>query len=79
MKPEDEMREIVSGMYGIGPIAIGKIKHKVEIELLRQAKEGGKGVFDYNVALDIARKQLSKKSGVPDFTVTMTYPETRVP
>jgi methylene-tetrahydromethanopterin dehydrogenase len=79
MKPEDEMREIVSGMYGIGPIAIGKIKHKVEVELLRQAKEGGKGVFDYNVALDIARKQLSKKSGVPDFTVTMTYPETRVP
>jgi len=79
LKPEDEMRELVSGMYGIGPIAIGKIKHKVEIELLRQAKEGGKGVFDYNVALDIARKQLSKKSGVPDFTVTMTYPETRVP
>lgn len=79
LKPEDEMREIVSGMYGIGPISIGKIKHKVEIELLRQAKEGGKGVFDYNVALDIARKQLSKKSAVPDFTVTLTYPETRVP
>jgi hypothetical protein len=66
-------------MYGIGPIAIGKLKHKIEIEILRQAKEGGKGVFDYNFAIDSARKLLSKKSGVPDFTVTLTYPEKRVP
>jgi methylene-tetrahydromethanopterin dehydrogenase len=79
LKPEDEMRELVSGMYGIGPIAVGKLKHKIEIEILKQAKEGGKGVFDYNFALDSARKLLSKKTGVPDFTVTLTYPETKVP
>jgi methylene-tetrahydromethanopterin dehydrogenase len=79
LKPEDEMRELVSGMYGIGPIAIGKLKHKIEIEILRQAKEGGKGVFDYNYSLDTARRLLQKKIGVPDFTVTLTYPETKVP
>jgi methylene-tetrahydromethanopterin dehydrogenase len=79
LKPEDDMRELVNGMYGIGPIAIGKLKHKIEIEILKQAKEGGKGVFDYNFAMDLARKLLSKKTSVPDFTVTMTYPETRVP
>jgi methylene-tetrahydromethanopterin dehydrogenase len=79
MKPDDEMRELVSGMYGIGPIAIGKLKHKIEIEILKQAKETGKGIFDYNFAIDSARKLLSKKAGVPDFTVTLTYPETRVP
>jgi len=78
LKPEDEMRELAGGMYGIGPIAIGKLKHKVEIEVLKQAKESGKGVFDYNYAMDAARKLLQKKLSVPDFTVTLTYPESKI-
>jgi methylene-tetrahydromethanopterin dehydrogenase len=77
LAPDDEMRELASGIYGIGPIAVGKLKHKVEIEVLRHAKESGKGVFDYNYALDTARKSMQKKSLVPDFTVTLTYPESR--
>nr|MDO8100541.1 methylene-tetrahydromethanopterin dehydrogenase N-terminal domain-containing protein [Candidatus Njordarchaeota archaeon] len=78
LKPEDEMRELAGGMFGIGPIAIGKLKHKIEIEVLKQAKEIGKGVFDYNQALDIARRLLQKKTSVPDFTVTLTYPESKI-
>ncbi|WXG46572.1 MAG: methylene-tetrahydromethanopterin dehydrogenase N-terminal domain-containing protein [Candidatus Atabeyarchaeum deiterrae] len=78
LKPEDEMREIVGGMYGVGPITIGKLKHKIEVEILKGAKESGKGVFDYNFALDTARRLLQKKSTIPDFTVTLTYPESKI-
>ena len=77
IKPEDDMREIAPGIFGIGPLTIGKLKHKLEMEILTEARRGGEGIYDYNVALQLARKLLQKKPAVKDLAFTLTYPSRR--
>jgi len=77
MKSDDDMREIAPGIFGIGPLAIGKLKHKLEIEILREARKSGKGVYDYNSALQLARKLLQKRVALKDLAFTLTYPPRR--
>jgi len=77
MKLEDDMREIAPGIFGIGPLTIGKLKHKLEMEILREARKNGKGIYDYNSALQLARKLLQKKIGKTDLAFTLTYPSQR--
>ena len=74
IKPEDDMREIAPGIFGIGPLAVGKLKHKLEMEILNEARRNGEGVYDYNSALQLARKQLQKKIALTDLAFTLTYP-----
>ena len=73
IKLEDDMREIAPGIFGIGPLTIGKLKHKLEIEILREARKNGKGIYDYNSALQLARK-LMQKTAKADLAFTLTYP-----
>ena len=74
IKPNDEMREIALGIFGIGPLTVGKLKHQLEMEILKEAKRNGEGVYDYNSALQLARKLLQKKTALTDLAFTLTYP-----
>jgi methylene-tetrahydromethanopterin dehydrogenase len=61
LKPEAEGEEILSSILGVGALAIGKLKIKVETELIRTAAEESKGIFDYKTAYEIAKKVTVEK------------------
>jgi methylene-tetrahydromethanopterin dehydrogenase len=56
-----EGKEILPRIFGIGALAIGKLKNAVEVELIRRAMEEPKGIFDYKAAYDIAKKRALEK------------------
>ncbi|KXB02684.1 hypothetical protein AKJ45_02505 [candidate division MSBL1 archaeon SCGC-AAA261F19] len=58
LDPNDDMKEFMENTYGIGALAAGNLKSKVELELLTQAKEADKGVFDHRNAFEIAKDKL---------------------
>jgi len=60
IKPEDDMREIYPGVFGIGPITIGQLKCRLEMEILREAKETGEKIYDYKLCLEMARNLLRR-------------------
>ena len=64
-------KEIDPKVFGIGALAIGKLKSKVESELIKTAAQEPKGIFDYKMAYEIAKKTViskleSKKSTKPE-------------
>ncbi len=69
---KDDMREMMPGIFTIGALTVGNLKHKVEQEILREARSNGKEVYNYNIALPIARKLL-QKSLFPKPTLTLSY------
>jgi methylene-tetrahydromethanopterin dehydrogenase len=73
IKPNDDMREIMPGIYCIGALAIGRLKHEVEIEMLKEVRKIGKGTYNYNFALELARKLLQKIISPAAFEVTLNY------
>jgi methylene-tetrahydromethanopterin dehydrogenase len=59
LKPDDDMKEIASGIRGIGAIAIGTLKYGVEMEMLETIKDSKEFiVLDDASAMEIARKRL---------------------
>ena len=70
----DDMREIALGIFGIGALTVGELKHKVETEILREARDNGKEVYNYNRALQLARKLLRKEIVPAELTMTLRYP-----
>jgi methylene-tetrahydromethanopterin dehydrogenase len=74
MELNDDMREIALGIFGIGALAVGELKHKVETEILREARDNGKEVYNYNRALQLARKLLRKEIVPTELTMTLRYP-----
>jgi methylene-tetrahydromethanopterin dehydrogenase len=56
-----EGKEIRPGVYGIGALAIGRLKIKIETELIKRATEEPKGLFDYGVAYEIGKNSVLKK------------------
>jgi methylene-tetrahydromethanopterin dehydrogenase len=74
IKLEDDMREIVPGIYGVGALTIGRLKHKVEKEMLKEVRSNGKGTYNYNFALELARKLLKKKIRPTTLALTLSYP-----
>lgn len=60
LRPKDDLKEIASGIYGIGALVVGNLKYRLEREILTDAQREGKGVFDYNYALDRAKKLLEE-------------------
>ncbi len=58
LDPNDDMEIIQENLYGIGALAIGNLKKEIELTLLEQAKEAGKGVFDYQNAYELAREKV---------------------
>lgn len=61
LKQTDENVEMLSGVWGIGALAIGTFKNKVEAQLFKRAVESPKGVFDYKVAYEIAKSIVLSK------------------
>jgi len=55
LKPTDDGVEFLPGTWGIGALAIGPFKSKVEAELFKKAVEASKGILDYKVAYEIAK------------------------
>jgi hypothetical protein len=53
--------KILPRVFGIGALAVGKLKNKVETELIRQAADEPKGTFDYKKAYETARKIVIEK------------------
>jgi len=75
MKLEDDMREFAPGIFGIGPLTIGRLKYKLEREILREARRNGKGtVYNYNYAMELARKILKGEIPAAKLAVTLSYP-----
>ncbi len=74
VKLEDDMREIVPGIYAVGALTIGRLKHKVEEEMLKVVQSNGKGTYHYNFALELARKLLKKRISPTALAVTLSYP-----
>jgi hypothetical protein len=56
-----EGKEIRPGVYGIGALAIGRLKIKIETELIKRATEEPKGLFDYKIAYEIGKNSVLKK------------------
>jgi hypothetical protein len=57
----DDGKEIVPNIFGVGALVIGKLKNKTEAALIRMAAEAPKGIFSYKEAYDIAKKTLTEK------------------
>jgi methylene-tetrahydromethanopterin dehydrogenase len=69
---KDDMREMMPGIFTIGALTVGNLKHKVEKEILKEARSNGKEVYNYNIALPMARTLLQKKL-FPKMTLTLSY------
>jgi len=61
LKSEVDGEEILPNVFGIGALAIGKLKNKVEAELIKKAVEEQKGIFDYRMAYEISKKAVLEK------------------
>lgn len=61
LKSETDSEEILPNIFGIGALAVGKLKNKVEAELIKKAVEEPKGIFDYKIAYEIAKKAMLQK------------------
>jgi len=61
LKSEADGEEILPNVFGIGALAIGKLKNKVEAELIKRAAEEPRGIFDYRMAYEIAKKTVLEK------------------
>jgi len=57
----DDPKELSAGILGIGALAIGKLKLKVEGDMIKRATEAPSGLFDYAMAYDLAKTQILKK------------------
>ena len=57
----DDGKEIKQGVFGIGALAIGKLKIKIETDMIKRATEAPQGLFDYSIAYDIGKTQILKK------------------
>ena len=68
LKPKHSLKEIAPTIYGIGALAVGQLKNRVEREILVTARTAGKGIFDYNYAFTVAQKLLEEKT-IPSTTI----------
>lgn len=75
MKLDDDMREFLPGIFGIGALTIGRLKYKLEREILKEARRNGKGtVYNYSHAMELARKILKGEISAAKLAVTVSYP-----
>jgi hypothetical protein len=57
----DDGKELKPGVYGIGALAIGKLKIKIETEMIKRATMEPQGLFDYAIAYEIGTNKIMKK------------------
>jgi len=73
---KDDMREMLPGIFVIGALTVGDLKHKLEKEILREARSNGKDVYNFNIALPMARKLLQKDLLPAKLAMTLNYQPT---
>ena len=56
LKSKVDGEEFLPNIFGIGALAIGKLKNAIETGLIKKAAEEPKGIFDYKTAYEIAKK-----------------------
>ena len=62
IKPKHKNEEIYPGIFGIGAMALGRLKSNSEGQILKEAANmKGLKVFDYNYAFEVAKKLLLKE------------------
>ena len=61
LKSSTEGEELLPNILGIGALMIGRLKNKVEVGLIRRAANEPKGIFDYKLAYDMAKKGIYEK------------------
>jgi methylene-tetrahydromethanopterin dehydrogenase len=61
LNPNTDGKEVLPNIFGIGALAIGKLKNKVEAALIKKAAEEAKGIFDYRIAYEIAKSTVAAK------------------
>ncbi len=78
---KDDMREMLPGIFTIGALTVGDLKHKLEKEILRDAKSNGKEVYNYNSDFPLARTLLQKEKELfpTKLTLTLSYPPSKNP
>jgi methylene-tetrahydromethanopterin dehydrogenase len=76
---KDDMREMLPGIFTIGALTVGDLKHKLEKEILRDARDNGKEVYNFNTDLPLARKLLQKDLFPAKMTLTLSYPPAKNP
>jgi methylene-tetrahydromethanopterin dehydrogenase len=59
LDPKLDGKEVVPGVYGVGALAIGTLKNKIEAELIKKALQERKGIFDFRAAYEIGKAMLS--------------------
>jgi len=74
---KDDMKEMLPGIFTIGALTVGDLKHKLEKEILRDARANGKEVYNYNVALPMARKLLTKELFPTKLALNLSYPQSK--
>ena len=70
---KDDMREMLPGIFVIGALTVGDLKHKTEKDILRDARSNGKEVYNFNIALPMARKLLEKDLIPSKLAMTLNY------
>jgi len=61
IKPKHKNDEIYPGIFGIGALALGRLKSESEGQILKEAAQTkGKKIFDYNYAFEKANELLAK-------------------
>ena len=61
LKSKAEGEEFLPAVFGIGALAIGKLKNAVEVELIKRAVAEPKGVFDYRIGYEVAKRLVSER------------------
>ncbi|MEM0359294.1 MAG: NAD(P)-dependent methylenetetrahydromethanopterin dehydrogenase [Candidatus Hadarchaeales archaeon] len=61
LRPDYDLQEFRPRIFGIGALAVGKLKNKTEKEILTRAKTMGKGVYDLDYAFKTARELLRER------------------
>lgn len=61
LKSDANGEEILPSIFGIGALVIGKLKINIETELIKKAAEETKGIFDYKIAYQTAKKPILEK------------------
>jgi methylene-tetrahydromethanopterin dehydrogenase len=74
---KDDMREIEQGIFAIGALTVGDLKHKLEKAILREARSNGKELYNYNLAIQLARKLLQKELSAAKLALTLSYPPSK--
>jgi methylene-tetrahydromethanopterin dehydrogenase len=62
LESDAEGMELLPNVFGVGALAVGRLKNKIEIALIKKAAEEPKGVFDYRAAYEIAKKAVTEKA-----------------